>query len=378
MAQSMPDLPNSCSALLAAFTARSRDHAFICMDPDGAVTGWNDAAAKMFGYDAAEAVGRPLSVLFVEEDRAKGLDRYELQVAAGDMRSEDDRWHLRKDGTRVWVTGTVEALRHDDGRLAGFVKVCRDRTDLRTQFERMEQAAAHSNTFFRTLGHELRNALAPLKSAALIIQRSSQDAGVGRALQIVGNQAAVLARMADDLMNVERLAQGAVELQLERADLRRILEDLALSFEPDALDKGLRIRVILPGSPLLVAIDRPRFQQVVVNLLANAVKYTPAGGSVFVKCTQEGSDVVLRVEDTGVGIAPDVLPRVFELFTRATIAVRMEPGGLGIGLAIVKQIVELHGGTVQARSNGDGHGSEFTVRLPAAGLARADRPLSKA
>jgi PAS domain S-box-containing protein len=358
--------------LLKLFTEQAKEHAIICMDPQGVVVAWLGAAEEILGYSATDAIGKDLAQIFTPEDRAKGFDKYELEVAAQDSRSEDDRWHLRMDGTRIWASGTVNAIHDRDGTLLGFVKIMRDRTDVQTRLETLEaQAAAlresreRTHMFLRTLGHELRNPLGPVSNAAQIIGRLNTDPLITGALQIISRQVAVLTRLADDLMDISRLERGKLELSLRRSDLHSLLRDAAQSVGKAAAAKNLRLETILPEAPLFVNIDEDRFQQVVLNLLGNAIKYTPEGGSIWVKTAQEGNEIVVKVQDTGIGIAPDMVPRIFELFTQAPVATDMVPGGLGVGLAVVRQIVELHGGSVQARSAGAGKGSEFTVRIPA-------------
>jgi len=359
--------------LLERFLSSSVTHAFICMDPDGTVVAWKGAAARVFGYSEEEALGRTVTHIFVPEDRERAQDRYELEVAAHSGHSEDDRWHLRKDGSRVWVTGTVTALRDETGTLLGFVKTLRDRTDLRSQYEALEAQAVQltdsrerTHAFLKTLGHELRNPLAPLSNAAHIISRASTDARVATALQIISRQISTLTRLADDLMDISRLEIGKVELVRRRVDVRRLLLEATESLQDAAKQKELTLEAILPKGPLFADIDEDRFQRVVLNLVGNAIKYTPARGHVWITATEDAHDVLVQVRDSGIGIASDVLPKIFELFTRAPAAVDLVPGGLGVGLAMVKDIVELHGGTVQARSAGAGKGAEFTVRIPAA------------
>jgi PAS domain S-box-containing protein len=356
--------------LLERFLDGSPDYAFVCMDPQGIVLDWSGAATRILGFTPEETLGKTVTQIFVPEDRERALDRYELQVAAQSGRAEDDRWHLRRDGTRVWVTGTVVAVRDDAGTLLGFVKTMRDRTDLRSQYEAMEAQAAEladsrerTHAFLKTLGHELRNPLAPLSNAAHIISRASSDARVATALQIISRQISTLTRLADDLMDISRLEIGKVELALKRVDLRRLLLEAVDSLQEAAKQKDLALEAILPQGPLFADIDEDRFQRVVLNLVSNAIKYTPPNGHVWVTATQDAQQVLIHVRDTGIGIAPDVLPKIFELFTRASAAVDLVPGGLGVGLAMVKEIVELHGGSVQARSAGAGKGSEFTVRI---------------
>ncbi len=366
-----PTIDPSLLNLLTRYARQAKEHAIICLDPAGRITGWLGAAERLFGQTAGEAVGQPIAIIFTDEDKARGLDRYERLLADVQSRSEDDRWHVRKDGTRIWVTGALEAVKGDTGELLGYVKMVRDRTDLRAQVERLENqvqslgiTGVKTHLFLSTLGHELRNPLGPMHTAAHIVQRLSTDPRMEKAAQVMISQVGVLARLAEDLMDVSRAEAGKIELDLKPTDLRTVLNDTAYALKPGASDKGVQLECVLPDSPLPVNLDVLRFPRVVLNLVGNAIKYTPRGGTVWIKATQEGDEALLRVEDTGIGIAPEVLPRIFDLFTQERQASDMVPGGLGIGLTIVKELVELHGGNVQARSPGAGKGAEFTVRLP--------------
>ena len=178
-------------------------------------------------------------------------------------------------------------------------------------------------------------------------------------------QIQVLTRLAGDLMEVSRLDAGQVKLDRARHDLRKLLRDAYDGIRQTAQDKGLQLVLMVPKAPLWVDVDVPRFQQAASNLIGNAIKYTPAGGKVWIKGTREGGQVLMRVEDTGFGISPELLPRLFELFARGESAVESAPSGMGVGLSVVRELVELHGGSVEARSSGPGKGSEFTIRLPA-------------
>jgi PAS domain S-box-containing protein len=371
MTESAP--PPGIERLLEIFLARTREHAVICIDAKGTVLAWLGAAEEILGYTPAEAVGRNTSFIFPPEAQQKGLDRYELELAALESRSEDDRWHVRKDGTRIWMSGSVDSVRDASGRLLGYVKVMRDQTDqrgrtelLENQLQALKSSQERTRLFLSTLGHELRNPLAPIQTASHIIARLSSDARVDKALDIIAQQVRVLARLAEDLMDVSRAGAGKLKLEMNKTDLRDVLNEVALGLGHSARQKGVKLECLMPAGALEVMLDRERFQRVVLNLLGNAIKYTPDGGTVWVKATQEGRDIVFRVEDTGIGIAPDVLPRIFDLFTQEREAADLVPSGLGIGLTIVKELVELHGGNVQARSAGSGKGAEFSVRLPAA------------
>jgi PAS domain S-box-containing protein len=364
-------LDDASLALIHAFIGQTREHAVVCLDPQGTIVGWSPAAELIFGWTAAEVKGKPAAQLFTPEDRAKGFDLQELEVAAHDGRSEDDRWHLRKDGTRIWVTGTVQAIRDDTGALRGYVKMARDRTDLHTwtcalenELEALRDAHQRTLGFLRTLGHEMRNPMAPLQNSAFILQRLHTDERTAKVVEIIQSQVNALRRLAEDLMEVSRLEGGQVGVNLEPVDLRDVVQRTVQGLQDEARARRLRLEVILPHGSLPVRIDPDRFQQVLLNLIGNAIKYTPEGGTVWIKPTQEGGEVVLRVEDTGIGIEPAMLPRIFDLFSREASAQDVDPGGLGIGLSVVRELVRLHGGSVQARSPGPGKGSEFTVRLP--------------
>lgn len=359
--------------LLEMALPEMRDYALVLLDPAGVVVGWLWGSEEVFGYSETEAVGRPASFLFVPEDLDKGLDRHELEIAARDSRSQDDRWHLRKDGQRIWASGTVTALRDESG-VRGFVKVVRDRTDLRfgnearaNKLADTEAALDRTNEFLKTLGHELRNPLGPIKNCAHLLPRLSEDPRLHKLAATIGNQVAVLERIAGDLMEVARLEHKHLGLRFAEIDARELVTESVAGHAPAAKAKGIDLQALTPDYPIWVKADADRLRQPLGNLLSNAIKYTPASGNVWVKVTIEAEDLVVRVQDTGIGVDPETLPRIFDLFTQEGRARDLVPGGLGIGLAIVRQIVSLHGGVVEARSAGKGKGAEFTLRVPARG-----------
>lgn len=362
--------------LVGGWLGADKDHAVIVMDAQGQVLSWLAGAEEILGYTEAEVVGQPLARIFTPEDRNRGFDSYELEVARADSRSADERWHLRKDGTRIWASGTVTALRDANGALTGYVKVMRDRTDLRThvdalenQISSLQSAKEQTHLFLRTLGHELRNPLSPLSNALHLLNRLADDEKVRALLQLVDRQVAVIKRLANDLMDVTRMELGKLPLQLQQVDLRRVLRDAVDSLQKPASNAQLKLQLLLPDAPLVLDADPERLQQVVLNLLSNAIKYTPAGGSIWLKATQDDGELMFRVQDTGIGIPPEMLPRIFDLFAQEPQAEQLAPGGLGVGLALVRELVELHGGTVQALSAGRGKGAEFIVRLPRRGAS---------
>jgi PAS domain S-box-containing protein len=360
-------------ALQAALLKLSQEYAFIYLDAERRIVGWGAAAQQVFGYTEEEVIGVNARLLFTPDDQALGLDQHELDVALADSRAEDDRWHVRKDGARIWVHGAVEAFRDDSGKLLGYVKVVRDRTDMRAQLEGLEREVTQATQrwdegrqVMRTLGHEMRNPLGPLLNCAHILERSSSDPGVQKVAGIVRTQVSVLTSLAEDLLDVVRTERGKLSRQRDRVDLRDLVQEQAAASVGAAAERGVDLKVLVPSGPIWAEVDRGRIAQVLQNLVGNAVKYTPSGGHVWCKLTREGTDAVLRVQDTGIGIPAEELPRIFELFTRGAQATELEPGGLGVGLAIAQQVLQEHRGNIQARSGGTGKGSEFLLRLPSA------------
>jgi two-component system CheB/CheR fusion protein len=365
---------------LRLLAEQSVEHAFVLADAAARITWWSPGAARMFGYEAAQIVGRELSDLFTPEERASGLAAQEIAVALADDEAEDDRWMQRADGSRLWVTGMLTALRNADGALVGFGKIMRNRTDLQEQFQTLrnqttalDQSSRRKDAFLSTLSHELRNPLGPLANAVQIIRMTvGTPAEIEQALKVIERQIDALRRLVDDLLDTTRIGAGKLELRLAPITLQALLNEVVDAARPQLQQKRHDLRVMFPEGAMEVIGDRARLNQVFFNLLQNAIKYTPPEGTIWLKMTTEGSEAVIRFEDNGIGIAHDMLPRIFEFFTQAESAQRVAPGGLGIGLALVKELLDLHHGSVQVRSDGVGQGSEFIVRLPLARLHRAD------
>jgi PAS domain S-box-containing protein len=366
-----PESPGFVRQVLDAFMSGDTGQAVIVLDANGIVRGWPRTSEVMLGWTAEQAIGQSISVIFTPEDRDRKIDVFELEVARASGHAEDDRWHVRRDDSRVWVTGTLTCIRREDGSVLGFVKAMRDRTDLRAKIERHEAELdklqgqlQRSQLFLDTLGHELRNPLGPLSMAVHLLGARETAPASTQALQVMRRQIAVLSGLAEDLMDLARAHHDGFQLVLERVHVQQLLEDALNDLQPAAQAKGIVLRAVLQQGPIELQADRRRLTQVVLNLLGNALKYTPSGGTVFLKAGEEVNEVVIRVEDSGIGIGAEMLPRIFEFFAQDAGAKKLAPGGLGVGLGLVRQIVGLHGGTVAARSPGHGLGSEFTVRLP--------------
>jgi PAS domain S-box-containing protein len=360
--------------LLHRLVAQSSDIAIVFVDPGGRITGWSGGAAYVFGYAPEEVVGGPAAVLFPAEDREAGVDRHEMDLAKTAGAAEDDRWMRKKDGSTFWANGVLTAVRDEDGSLLGYVKLLRNRTDLKEQVEgwrarvlALEQSIQRKDIFLSTLSHELRGPLAPLANAVHLIRSTAPPhSTVEPMVKVIERQMHVLQRLVDDLLDTTRIELGKITLTLEKLTIRQVLEAAVEDLRERAQAKGHELQLILPDGEIRIEGDRERLHQVFVNLLTNAIKYTPSGGRIRVSATTEGQEAVARVEDSGIGIGAEMLPRIFELFTQVEAARGYSEGGLGIGLSLVRNFVALHGGSVQVRSEGLDKGSEFVVRLPLA------------
>jgi two-component system CheB/CheR fusion protein len=361
---------SAAGVIATAFDRLARDYAVMLLDRELRIATWSAGAEHLFGYATREVLGQPSDLIFAPEDRQQQVPQHEAEIAREAGSAYDDRWHLRKDGSRFWASGAMIALPGDAGEPAGFMKVMRDRTDLRSQIVALRNRLAaevdeqrRKAIMLGTLAHELRNPLAPLANAAQLIRLAVADDRLHYPLQIIDRQLAFLKRLIDDLLDVGRVGTGRLRLDCQPFLLQDALREALQTVEPDAKGRGHALRALVPQMPIEIEADRDRVQQIVVNLLNNAVRYTPPGGRILLKATHETGWAIVRVEDNGIGIAPELQPSIFDLFTQAT------PGtgrgsGLGIGLALVKELVAAHGGTVAVRSEGLDKGSEFTVRLP--------------
>jgi two-component system, chemotaxis family, CheB/CheR fusion protein len=370
------------------------DYAIFSTDLDRNVTIWNTGAQRVLGYAESEVLGRSADIIFTAEDRAGGAPEHESQTALREGRAADDREHQRKDGSRFWASGVMMLMRDANGQAVGFVKILRDQTadreakqalersqvDLMRALEENEKARAElqvadvaKDRFLAVLSHELRNPLASIDSAAALMLTTTLPSGDrDAAAKVVKRQAAVMKMLLDDLLDVARLKLGRLELHREKVRLGNVVEAALETIRPMLETMGHHLEVDLPTYPVEIDADALRLTQVISNLLSNSVKYTQPGGSIALKARVVGRDAVLTVSDNGVGMEPTQIQSMFEMFTQAQ-PVADRSHGLGIGLALVKSIVEMHGGKIEAISAGPGEGSEFRVTLPGArGVAAGD------
>jgi len=299
------------------------------------------------------------------DDRARVAENFATAVAS--CRPFRTEYRLRRaDGAYRWILDNGVPRSDDDGGFVGYIGSCIDITERKQAEEMQAEADRRKDEFLAMLAHELRNPLAPMRTALHLIRTRQGGVPSERHLQILERQTNNLARLVDDLLDVSRLTRGKIALRKERLDVSS-----AVSRALDAtrsLIEGRRheLSVVLPDEPVHVLADAVRLEQVLVNLLTNAAKYTDPGGRIAVQVQRTGGSVKLCVRDNGTGIAPQMLDRVWHIFQQAERTLDRAQGGLGIGLSIVRRLVELHGGTVEAQSQGLGHGSTFIVRLPVA------------
>lgn len=348
-----------------------RDYAIFMLDPNGIVRSWNAGAEALKGYKASEIIGRHFSVFYPPQDQAT-RPMAELAEAREHGRAVDEGWRVRKDGTQFWANVVVTAIRGPDGSLRGFAKVTRDMSEQR-RLDELERSSRRMNEFLAMLAHELRNPLAPIRNAVTIMQLETLHSPVLRNCRdVIDRQLTHVTRLVDDLLDVGRLNTGKIKLRKELVRFGEVVARSAETVRPLVEARRHVLHIDLPEAPAYVEGDSTRLSQVLQNLLVNAAKYTPDGGRIELEVEAGEQFVVARVSDTGVGIEPEELERIFDLFMQADAGSSPSESGLGIGLTLARSLVELHGGTLDAWSAGRGHGSTFTVRLPAARAVATD------
>jgi two-component system CheB/CheR fusion protein len=353
--------------------------AIILIDTHGLVNGWNVGAERLFGYREPEIIGQHIQSFFTPEDVLAGRAEREMELSRKTGGTGDDNWLVRKDGERFWASGAMTALFEEDGTLRGFSKVVRDITERRVAETQLADVARRKDVFLATLSHELRNPLAPMRNALAIMKESEDDPQRSNAARsILERQLNFMVRLIDDLMDVSRISEGKVNLRRERTDLGETIRSAVEIARPAIDAMGHRLTVKPPSPPIRLHVDASRLAQVFANLLNNAAKYTPRGGHIAIAAIREGDFAAISVKDDGIGIAPESRAHIFEMFTQADALPGAMRDGLGVGLSLVNALIGLHGGSVEVRSEGKDHGSEFVVRLPISISAAALESHSKA
>ncbi|MEJ0034486.1 MAG: ATP-binding protein [Gammaproteobacteria bacterium] len=355
------------------------DYAIFMIDSQGRVASWNSGAEHMLGYSSAEVLGRSASMFFVSEEGPTEVLEREMCDARANGRAGSTGWRVRKDGQLLYVEGALTAVRDEQARLLGYAKFMRDITEKhRNEEERelllqskraargeAERSGRMKDEFLATLGHELRTPLNAILGWSLVLRRVPGVTNqITEALAVIERNARAQAQIIEDLLDMSSIISGKVRLEVQPLDLASIVDTAVSAIRPAAQAKGIQLDVAVNAPNRAVNGDPNRLQQVFWNLLTNAVKFTPREGHVRVALENAGSGLQVSVADSGEGIDASFLPHVFERFRQADPSTTRRYGGLGLGLSIVKQLVEIHGGRISAESAGAGMGSTFCVTLP--------------
>jgi PAS domain S-box-containing protein len=343
----------------------------VVIDTDRTVKLWNEAAERVFGWKAEDVLWKTIPIVpthLIPESQARTQ-----AVARGERLELITTIRQHKDGRMVHVELSAAPLYGPRGSVESIVLILNDVTERATaqnalaqSEERLREANQRKDEFLATLAHELRNPLAPIRNSLQVMRLTGHDVfAVEKACALIERQVTQLVRLTDDLLDVSRISIGKMDLRKERIEVRSVLQSAIESSRPLIDARHHRLVAKLPPEALQFEGDMTRLAQVVSNLLQNAAKYTPNGGNIELSASRCGGEVVIAIRDNGIGIAPEMLPRVFELFMQVDRSEERTQGGTGIGLTLVKRIVDMHGGRVEARSEGLGTGSEFIVALPA-------------
>ena len=364
----------------------ARDYAIFTMDLQRRVTSWNVGAERLVGWTENEVKGRSGDVIFTPEDRSAGAPELEQKEAVTNGRAADERWHVRKDGTRFWGSGSMMSMHDAAGKVVGLVKIFRDETERRNAKTALEQsrhelmaalednqraraeveaAAAAKDQFLAVLSHELRTPLTPvLMSVHGLLKRPDLPAPARQAIEMIERNVKIEAHFIDDLLDVTRISRGKLEITREPVEVHEIVRSAIEIVQHDIAAKSQRLTVMLSAPETKLSGDPVRLKQAVWNLLKNAAKFTPEGGTITISTRNEAGAIQIEVKDTGIGMTNEEMARIFDAFSQGSENIHRVYGGLGLGLAIVKATVEAHGGTLAASSDGHGKGSTFLVTLP--------------
>lgn len=353
-------------ARLAAIVDSS-DDAIVSKDLDGIILSWNIGAERLFGYAPEEAIGRSIT-LIIPPERQDEEHEVLTRIRRGERVEHFETVRVSKHGRQIDISLTVSPIRDGEGLVVGASKIARDITDRKRAEEAIRSADRRKDEFIAMLAHELRNPLAPLLNGLQVMRLAAGDANtVAQVRSMMERQLGHMVRLIDDLLDIARINQNKMELRRSRVLLADVVSSAVETARPLIDAAGHKLTILLPPEPVYLDADLTRLAQVISNLLTNSAKYTDRGGDIGLIAERHGHDVVVSVRDTGIGIPAEALPKIFDMFSQVGRNIERSTGGLGIGLALVKGLVEMHNGTVVAASAGPGRGCVFTVRLPALG-----------
>lgn len=355
-----------------------KEYAIFMLDREGRIASWNGGSQRLLGFTSEEALGREIDLALPTEFRSPTSIAERLHEAQTGGSVEISGWTSRKDGTKFWSTGFISALAEPDGKLRGFVRLLRDDTDRKLQAEALEQtkaaaeAANHAKDhFLASVSHELRTPLSSITLWAKLLQENlGKDAAiVDEAVHAIGSSAEELGALINDLFDTARIVSGHLNLDFKDVSLVEIVTSVVDRLRPAAQAKQLTMETNFDPRVGHLRADPLRLQQVVTNLIGNAIKFTPEGGRITVNVETDSGQIVFRVHDTGKGIEPSFLPKLFQPYGQAEAGQASAADGLGLGLSIAAKLIKLHGGTIEAESGGPDRGATFSVFLPLPALA---------
>jgi PAS domain S-box-containing protein len=370
----------------------SADDAIISKDLNGVIQWSNAAAERVFGYTSSEMVGRSVRML-IPADRQAEEDDILARIRRGERVDHFETVRVRKDGTPIDISLTISPVRDAAGSIIGVSKIARDITAQKRASEERdrlldaeraaradaERASRVKDEFVAMVSHELRTPLNAILGWTQLMLRIRQDPGtIERGLDIVARNTRLQAQLISNLLDISRIVSGKLQLEMERVDLRQAVTQAIETIRQEAQTTGIAIHEDLGHSAATTAGDPSRLQQVLWNLLTNAVKFTAPGGRIDVSLFRHPESTEIRVTDNGAGIRAEVLPHIFDRFHQADRSITRRFGGLGLGLSIVKHIIEMHGGQVYAESAGEGQGATFTIQLPASAPEASEESASQA
>jgi PAS domain S-box-containing protein len=359
------------TARLLASIVESSNDAIIGKSLEGIIQSWNAAAERLFGYTAEQAVGQHIS-LVIPPDLLPEEEQIISRLKAGHRIDQYETGRVRSDGERILVSLTISPIKDESGNVTGASKIVRDVTDRKRLEDDLRRLAAdlsetdrRKNEFLATLAHELRNPLAPMSNMLEVVKRANGDGDtLKRAHDTIERQLAQMVRLVDDLLDLNRITHDRLELRRSEVELSPVIQQAVEVARPLIDGAGHNLLVELPAEPIYLNADRARLAQVFGNLLNNSSKYTSPNGQISLSARRAGDEVLVSVKDDGAGIPPDKLDSIFDMFMQVDRSAQRSQDGLGIGLTLVKRLAEMHGGSVEASSRGEGQGSEFVVRLP--------------
>ena len=360
------------TARLLASIVESSNDAIISKSLDGTIQTWNAAAERLFGYTAEQAIGKHIS-LIIPPERISEEDTIIAKLKEGQTIEHFETERTHSDGRHITVSLTISPLKDDSGNVIGASKIARDVThrkrledNLRKLASDLSRADQRKNEFLATLAHELRNPLAPISNMLEVVKRAGSNGELlKQAHDTIERQLAQMVRLVDDLLDLNRITHDRLELRRSEVELATVIQQAVEVVRPLIDAAGQKLTIDLPDEAIYLNADRARLAQVFGNLLNNSCKYTGPNGSISLSARRNGNEgVVVSVRDNGAGIPADKIDSIFDMFMQVDRRSDQSQGGLGIGLTLVKRLIEMHGGSIEARSAGEGQGSEFVVHLP--------------